>query len=183
MGQGEGADVEHFAAERGNDNAVAHADEKEEEEGEAGACGGQDGGDDQEGFGTGIEAVPVLVVVEEPGEEGLDDEEDEDGGKVILHGEDVVAVEIVEDGPAEGQEGVDDGQGGVEGEFGDLGCGEVAEGVAELDDGGVGVVGIGEGADAVVACVGDVVILGVRVGEVDREVDELAGGHFGGIVG
>ena len=86
------ADVDHGFAQGGFDDAVAHADDEEEEEGEAVAAGAEDGDDDEDGFRADVEAVPVLEVVEEPGHEHFYHEEDEDGGDVVLDGEDVVSV-------------------------------------------------------------------------------------------
>ena len=62
----------------------------------------------------------ILVIVEAPGHELLNDQEDDDGGDVILHGEDIVAVLNVEEGPEDSDDCVGNGYAGVERELGDL---------------------------------------------------------------
>jgi len=151
VGDGQPADVDHRLAQGELHHAVAHADDEEEEEGEAVAEGGEDGDDDQQDFGAGVESVSVLVVVEEPGHEHLYDEEDEDGRDVVLHGEDVVAVQVVENPPADSEQGVDESEGGVEGQFHNLSGGKLAEGIAESDHGFVLLDVVAEGSNAVVA--------------------------------
>ncbi len=120
MRDGEEADVDHRFAEGWLDDTVAHADDEEEEEGKGVTAGIEDGHDDKKHFCDDIGAVVVLVVVEAPGHEIFDNEEDNDGGDVVLNWEDIVAVLDIEEAPEDANDGVDDGNAGIEGEFGDL---------------------------------------------------------------
>lgn len=72
MGDGEEADIDHCFAEGRFDDAVAHADDKEEEKGERVAAGVEDGDNYQHNFCQGIGAVVVLVVIEAPSHEIFD---------------------------------------------------------------------------------------------------------------
>lgn len=63
----------------------------------------------------------VLVIVEAPGHELFDDQEDDDSGDVVLNGEDIVAVLDVKEAPENADDGVGDGDARVERELGDLG--------------------------------------------------------------
>lgn len=120
MRDGEEADIDHCFAEAGLDDAVAHADDEEEEEGEGVAARVEDGIDEHEDFGARVEAVRIFVVIESPCHELFDNQEDDDGGDVVLDGKDVVTVLGVEETPEDADDGVDNGDAGVEGEFCDL---------------------------------------------------------------
>ena len=112
--------------------------------------------------------MPVLIVVEAPCHELFDDEEDDSGSDVILHREDVVAVLNIEEGPEGAENSVGDGQTTIKGQLGYLSSGELAIGIAELNDAVVFVVGVGVGRDAVVAGAADWVVDSFRIFEVDR---------------
>ena len=114
MHNGEDADVDHGAAEGVLDNTVAHADYEKEEEGERVAACVENGDDDEEDLVDGVVAVAVLVVVEAPCHELLDDEEDNGCGDVVLDREDVGAVLNVEKGPEGTEDGVCDGEAAIE---------------------------------------------------------------------
>lgn len=103
VGDGESAHIDHSAAEAGPHDAIAHADNEEQEEGEGVARGRQHRHEAQQGFGPRSQAVTILVVVEEPGDEHLEHKEGEDGGDVMLHRQHVVAVAVVQRGPGEGK--------------------------------------------------------------------------------
>ena len=89
----------------------------------------------------------------------------------------------VERAPGHAREGVDDRDRSVEGEFGDLRGGELAEGIPELDDAFIVFVAEGEGADAVVACAFDVVVDCGRVVQGYGFGDDLRLGGVAGVFG
>ena len=90
-----------------------------------------------------------------------------------------MAVLVVEETPVPSQQDIHNGHGAVKGELGNLGGGELAVGVAELDNGGVitGREGIGD----------DTIVSGFLDGEVDRvgvrEVDSLGNDTALGLLG
>lgn len=142
----------HGLAKGGFDNAVAHAYNEQQEEGERVAEGVQDSDDDHEHLGPNVVAVAVLVVVEAPSHEHLDHQEDQDGCDVVLDRKNVVSVLVVKEAPEEQDCKVDDGDAAVEGELRDLRRRELAIRVAERDDGFVlDVFRVGGGSNAVVA--------------------------------
>ncbi len=120
MDDGKDADVDHGAAEGGFDDAVAHADNEKEEEGERVTACIENGDDDEEHLVNGVVAVMVLVVVEAPCHELLNDKEDDGCGNVVLHGQDIAAILDVEESPERAEDGVGDAEAAIEGEFGDL---------------------------------------------------------------
>jgi len=95
--------------------------------------------------------MSVLEIVKQPCHEDLDDEESQDGGNVVLHGQNVMSVLEVQKGPSGTAEGIYQSQGAVEGQLGNLSSREFAVGVSELDNARVVADGISKGADAVVA--------------------------------
>jgi hypothetical protein len=94
---------------------------------------------------------------------------------------DITAVLVVEEAPVARNQGIHNGHGTVEGQLGDLGGGELAVGVAELDDGLVLAGREGVGDDAVVSCLLDVVLDDVGILQVDGLGDDLRLGLLGGI--
>lgn len=118
--------------------------------------------------------MSILEVVEKPSHEDFDNEECQNSGDVVLDGQDIGSVLEVEECPAGGAEGIDQSESAIEGEFGDLSGGELAVGVAELDDACVGLGCVAEGADTVVAGAQDGVVDGGWVAEVDGLGDDLA---------
>ena len=93
----------------------------------------------------------------------------------------VTAVLVVEEAPVAGNQGIHNGHSTVEGQLGDLGGGELAVGVAELDDGLELAGGEGIGDDAVVSCLLDAVLDDVGILQVDGLGDDLRLGLVGGI--
>ena len=74
----------------------------------------------------------------------------------------------IQEGPEDADDGVDDGNAGVKGEFGDLGGGEIAVCVAELDSAFVlGTIREGGRADAIIPCSLNWVLWNLRIFEVD----------------
>lgn len=93
----------------------------------------------------------------------------------------VTAVPVVEEAPVARNQGIHNGHSTVEGQLGDLGGGELAVGVAELDDGLVLAGREGVGDDAVVSCLLDVVFDDAGILQVDGPGDDLRLGLVGGI--
>lgn len=82
----------HGFAQRGLDNAVSHAHDEEEEEGERVPEGVEHGDDNHEHFGAHVVSISVLIVVEAPRHQHLQHQESNNGGDVVLDGEDIVPV-------------------------------------------------------------------------------------------
>ena len=77
MNDGEDSDIDHGASQSVFDDAIAHAHDEQQEEREGVTAGVEDGDDYEKQFVNGVVAVTILVVVEAPCHELLDDEEDD----------------------------------------------------------------------------------------------------------
>jgi len=162
------ADVDHRLAQRELDNAITHADNQQQEEREAVAEGGENRHHNKQHLCSSVETVSVLVVVEQPGHEHLHNEEHNDRSDVILDWEDVVAVEVVQNAPANAEQGVYQCERSVERQLDDLGGRKLTESIPELDNGAVFLNVVAKSADAVVASPLDWVIYRRRVFQMDR---------------
>jgi hypothetical protein len=178
----------HGLAQRRLDNTIAHTHDEEQEERERVAERIQDGDNYHEYLCANVVAMAILVVVESPSHEHLNDQEDEDGGDVILNSQDIVSVLEVEKAPKYEDDKVDDGDAAVKGQLGDLSSRQLSISVAECDDGLVfDVLRVRRRGDAVIAGLERNLLVRVGEGVVDRlGLVEVDGGgadeHVGGRV-
>jgi len=114
------SDNGHRLAESGLDYTIAHAHNQKQKERKRVAEGVENGNNNHQHLGAEVVTMAVLVVVEAPGHQHLEDQEDDDSRDVILDRKDIVPVLEVEKAPEHGHDKVRDGDTTIEGQLRDL---------------------------------------------------------------